>query len=342
MTMSTIEQLGKLQGRLIADEIEQAFQDYLLNVDVDQLAGALDDRGTDHISSQLSIILGLDEGGAPQPLSDAMEGPVALLASFVAAVAALAAAQAKHILNHNGTGLEKVKADAAELLRSHLTETASAISAAIGSAIHSKAAPLARAAQVKRSIGLSVRQFASLEAMQLALQRFVETPKTLTPSRVNEKGVRVPPTYARNANTRAILGATRGRISAAQRQLIVSAMKNPDLTQAQADALLDAHSHAMRNFRIRSFAINGVHQLAEAGKLTGWRIAQRFGALPKDQRRYWRTAGDERVRHSHGQVPGMNPAGVALDQPFATPFGRRMHAPLEWGCRCQSTLEAPR
>lgn len=73
-------------------------------------------------------------------------------------------------------------------------------------------------------------------------------------------------------------------------------------------------------------------------KLTGWQIAQRFRALPADQRRYWRTAGDERVRFTHVQVPGMNRAGVPLNQPFATPLGPCFTPPLEAGCRCKATL----
>ncbi len=227
-------------------------------------------------------------------------------------------------------------------MQRYLADTAAAISAAIESAIYGAGTPHARAAQLKRSIGLTVRQAASLDAMQAALQRFLDTPRRLTPARTDDNGVRIPATYTRQANTRAILGSTRGRISAAQHQILTRALANPKLTQADADALLDAHAGAMRRFRIRAVSAEGVHQLAETAKLTGWRIAQQFGALPADQRRYWRTAGDERVRHTHAKVPSMNLAGVRLDQPFATPFGAKMNAPLEWGCRCKAVLGASR
>lgn len=48
------------------------------------------------------------------------------------------------------------------------------------------------------------------------------------------------------------------------------------------------------------------------------------------------TAGDERVRHTHREVPGMNPDGRKWNEPYQTPFGPQMHAPYphEVGCRC--------
>lgn len=95
---------------------------------------------------------------------------------------------------------------------------------------------------------------------------------------------------------------------------------------------------ALRDTRTKAVAGNAAHQIAEAAKITGWQIAQRFGALPIDQRRYWQTAGDERVRIAHAQVPGMNLAGVPLNQPFATPLGPCFLPPLEHGCRCKTTL----
>jgi hypothetical protein len=342
MATDHIEALAASHEKQLADQIEAAFLAFLATVNVDQLAGALDDTGADHIRAQLAIILDLDDAGTPEVLTDSMDGPGALLASFVAAIAALAAAQANHQMNANGSVLAGVRADADTLLHRFLADTATAISAATESAIYGPGSPHARAAQLKRSIGLTARQAASLDVMQAALQRFLDTPRTLTPAHVDASGKRIPPKFERQANTRAILAATRGSISAAQRQLIARAMTNPDLTQPGADALLDAHARALRSFRIRAVSNEGIHQLTETAKLTGWRIAQHLGALPADQRRYWRTAGDERVRHTHAQVPGMNPAGVPLDQPFATPFGERMNAPLEWGCRCKATLRAPR
>jgi hypothetical protein len=53
-------------------------------------------------------------------------------------------------------------------------------------------------------------------------------------------------------------------------------------------------------------------------------------------RRFWETAGDERVRPTHRLIPGMNKDGRAWDEPFQTPDGPSMHAPHDSDeqCRC--------
>ena len=127
-------------------------------------------------------------------------------------------------------------------------------------------------------------------------------------------------------------------ITAAQGQMLTKAI-NIGTNTAQAEALLDKHAKALRNARTKAVAGNTAHQVAEAAKLTGWQIAQHFGKLPADQRRYWQTAGDERVRIAHQQVPGMNRDGVPLNQPFATPLGPCFTPPLEAGCRCKAVLK---
>lgn len=56
--------------------------------------------------------------------------------------------------------------------------------------------------------------------------------------------------------------------------------------------------------------------------------------------RFWITAGDERVRHTHRLIPGMNKAGRRWDEPFATPTGLSMHAPHDTDvmCRCHERI----
>jgi hypothetical protein len=66
------------------------------------------------------------------------------------------------------------------------------------------------------------------------------------------------------------------------------------------------------------------------------------GQLAKgDLRKFWVTAGDERVRESHRLIPGMNPNGRAWDEPFATPHGPSMHAPHDTDpqCRCMERVK---
>lgn len=56
--------------------------------------------------------------------------------------------------------------------------------------------------------------------------------------------------------------------------------------------------------------------------------------------RRWVTAGDERVRHTHRLIPGMNKDGRKWNEPFDTPTGPQMHAPsqIDIGCRCHEKV----
>lgn len=57
-------------------------------------------------------------------------------------------------------------------------------------------------------------------------------------------------------------------------------------------------------------------------------------------RRFWQTAGDERVRPTHRLIPGMNKDGRGWDEPFQTPDGPSMHAPHDKDpqCRCKEVV----
>lgn len=66
-----------------------------------------------------------------------------------------------------------------------------------------------------------------------------------------------------------------------------------------------------------------------------------FGDL--EPRRFWITAGDEKVRHEHRQIPSLNPDGVGLNEPFKYPGGRFIRLPgdpdvrdgaMVINCRC--------
>jgi hypothetical protein len=57
-------------------------------------------------------------------------------------------------------------------------------------------------------------------------------------------------------------------------------------------------------------------------------------------RRFWQTAGDERVRPTHRLIPGMNKDGRGWDEPFQTPDGPSMRAPHDKDpqCRCKEVV----
>jgi len=313
---------------------------YLDTIDLTVLASALDDIDANHIRRQIALILGLDDTGFPDDVDTPFADGVAALATLAGAIAALAASQARHTLNTNSAAVREANVAAGAFLSAFRLDTANAIRAAIESATYDSGTPNARAAQLKRAIGLSVKQATSLEIMREGLQTYLNAPSNRIPARTDAAGNRIAATYVRSADTRAIIAATRGHISAAQSRMLAKALNNPNLTASAADAMLDRHATALRRHRLQAVLGEGIHALTEQAKLTGWSIAQRFGALPADQRKFWHTAGDERVRHTHSQVPSMNRSGVPLGEPFETPFGPRMSPPLEWGCRCRARLGA--
>lgn len=341
-----MEQLDELEAEIsraqdeeegvAIDLIAAAFALFLASTSADLLASSLDDSDSDHIRRQLTTILDLDDIGLPRSLD--LSQLEARFDTFARNIADKASAMAGHSLSPDDR--RTLSAMSESVLRQFRGDTAQAITRAIETALSSAGSVFDRAYQLKRSLGLSIGQQAALEAMQNALLTFARAPRKLTPARTGSDGTRIPPSYARTIDRRALLATTNGKLSAAQQRLIQSALSNPALTPDDANALLDRHANALRRHRIRATVANGVHGLTETVKVAVWTVAQRAGTLPSNQRRYWRTAGDERVRHAHAAVPRMNPAGVALSEPFKTPLGERMAPPLEWGCRCRTTLRS--
>lgn len=338
MLTDPIDTLTASTEARIARDVLAAFKSYVDSIDPLQLIAILDNIEDDHTREQLEALFELDDAIEPMPLGDVLTGVILALASFAGAVAALAGAQAKHSINPAHRDIGALRANAGGFLARFMADTGDAIRHAIDRAMHGPDSTDRRASLLRQSIGLGARQVASLQVMHDALMGFVDAPIRRIPARSDANRVRQPAATVRRVDTDAILASTRGSLSGAQRNVLKTALGNPRLTEADAIKILDRHAAALRSFRIRSLVGEGVHALAETAKLTGWQIAQAFGALPADQRRFWRTAGDERVRHSHAMVPGMNLQGVKLSEPFKTPLGPTMTPPLEPGCRCRATI----
>lgn len=78
-----------------------------------------------------------------------------------------------------------------------------------------------------------------------------------------------------------------------------------------------------------------------AAQIEAYQQAIDKGQLDKTLvRRFWQTAGDERVRPTHRLIPDMNKDGRAWDEPFQTPDGPSMHAPHDKDpqCRCKERI----
>lgn len=120
--------------------------------------------------------------------------------------------------------------------------------------------------------------------------------------------------------------------------------KRPIPPETQAKMLA-----AYKNRALRSRADRIAEKEADAAALKGqdeaYRQAKASGALADfSVRRFWATAGDDHVRPTHRAVPGMNPEGVGLDEPFKTPKGPAMNPGWDFdpGCRCKVRMKVRR
>ena len=127
-------------------------------------------------------------------------------------------------------------------------------------------------------------------------------------------------------------------LSASQRASVRKAISE-GLTPESAEAILEKHRRALINHRARTIAATEAQRAANAGELEAWRQGQAKGIVAKNARRFWKTAGDERVRALHNQIPPMNAKGAGLKEPFTTPFGPLLHPPAEINCRCRVILK---
>ncbi len=296
-------------------------------------------NGTD--LAALNTSLGFDAGFLEQLFSGKRQDEPTFVAdglgAFFLAVVALAAGAVGHVSNPTD-GFIRSELDryltrlrstyAVDTVRAAL-DTATRMASASGSAA-------SRVRQVLRSIGLTPAQTASLDAARGVLFAYLASPTRTMPAKV-VRGRTYAPQIVRTADPAKLLARAASQLSAPQRAMLAKAM-TPALDEAAAEQLLSRHASRLVEYRARVAAGHLTHATAEQAKLTAWRAAQKVGILPKDQRRFWQTAGDEKVRHSHAQVPAMNQGGVRLDQPFTTPLGECMTPPLEINCRCKAVL----
>lgn len=104
------------------------------------------------------------------------------------------------------------------------------------------------------------------------------------------------------------------------------------------DAMVAAYRNRTLAYRANVIALNEASTIMHQSQVEAWDQAIARGAAKADQvRRFWVTAGDDRVRPTHAAVPGMNKAGVGLHEPFATPKGPALQPgwAFDPGCRCR-------
>lgn len=114
------------------------------------------------------------------------------------------------------------------------------------------------------------------------------------------------------------------------------------ISAATQEKMAAAYKNRALRSRADLIASKEADQAAIKGQDDAYRQAQASGALDGfGVRRFWATVGDDHVRPTHRAVPGMNPNGVAFDQPFQTPKGPAMNPGWDFdpGCRCRVRMK---
>jgi hypothetical protein len=224
------------------------------------------------------------------------------------------------------------------LIQTIASESAKAVRDTLAHATRGTINPATIARQVREAIGLTPGQAHSVNTLRNALEeaarRFPVFARRLTvgdASRTRTTALGDPNTILRPDVIR--------NLSASQRAIVRKAIATGQLSPESIDDIAESQRKALLRHRALAIAGTEATRFANAGQQEAWEQAARRGVIDRQTaRRFWVTAGDERVRHSHRAVPGMNPNGVAIDQPFKTPLGATMYPPLEISCRCRVVL----
>ena len=115
------------------------------------------------------------------------------------------------------------------------------------------------------------------------------------------------------------------------------------IPESRINAMVSAYARNMVAYRAATQAQVAALSVVNGAVSSFWVRAARLGLVSGDRLvKYWITRGDEKVRHSHRQIPFLNAGGVrGMVVPFQSPLGAIRYpgdplASLEnrVGCRC--------
>jgi hypothetical protein len=200
-------------------------------------------------------------------------------------------------------------------------DTADAIQATITSGLARGLSPLDTARDVKDIVGLTTRQAQAV----LNYRQALETAPRQTLSRTLR-------------DRRYDVAVNRAAVS------------GEPLSEAQLDRMVERYAERMLAYRAQTIARTETLRAANAGVEAAWLQAESEEAWDTDAfelRRFWVTAGDEKVRPDHAEIPNLNPDGVLMDEPFQYPGGRTISRPgdpdsdadMTINCRCTEAAQ---
>lgn len=215
--------------------------------------------------------------------------------------------------------------------------------AASFNAVHPNVVNYARAQSAKLVVGIpqETKQVIA-EVIALGAQYGLDIGQQ---ARAIREVVSLPPAWAqaplnlaREIRAGDAAAATGRRLSASAKQQIRSRIAAGTVTDAFVDDMTEQYSASLINRRALNIARTESLTAAHVGLTESWKQAQEQGALPESARRFWIVTPDARLSPEHARIPGMNPSGRTMDEPFVTPEGLFMHPPSRPNCRCSVGL----
>ncbi len=94
------------------------------------------------------------------------------------------------------------------------------------------------------------------------------------------------------------------------------------LSRSQIDNMVNRYRQRYVSYRAQTIARTESMRAVAVGEYTSGVQAVYDGAIERENiRRFWVYTKDKRTRNAHRLIPGLNPEGVEVDQPFKTPLG---------------------
>lgn len=289
--------------------IKSAIEQTRGEVDIETLAQAIADQDMEATATALSIAYENMENQINQDIDE----PLLFFFEAVAIVAATALGQAGFNLERTGLLTRdilrfQVAKDFAEFRREGIIRS-------VNSMRFDDVAPKEIAKFLVQNIGLSKRQQASLDVFRSTLERAKKrTSNYIPPGRMK-------------------------KLNASQRSVLKSIMPGK-ITDEIIDQATAKQRRIMLNHRAQTNARYSANTAFNAAQQSAWERLDSKRQID-GYKRFWIHRDDERVRHTHRAVPGMNKDGRGLQEPFTTPVGKVHSPPLEINCRCRVELRRP-
>lgn len=147
--------------------------------------------------------------------------------------------------------------------------------------------------------------------------------------RAFEEGM--PPRVAAR-EIRAVVGLTRNMEQAVASRK--AELKAEGRKSDQVERMTEKYRQKLLNYRGLNIARTETVRAANEGTLEQERQMQDVGLLGQDAARFWVVTKDDRLCAVCQAIPGLNPQGRNMNQPFITQTGTVMSPPAHPSCRC--------